>query len=103
MGSLNAERVKRRMNGFGIIVARGAGGRRVAVAITGIIERNRAALAAEMRELRVPHAFVGADAVEEDDRRRIAAPSLNISDAPPRGRYARHWLHHGVAQRHIAS
>ena len=43
---------------------------RVAVAVAWIIERDGAAVRAEMVELRAPHGFVGADSVEEDDRRR---------------------------------
>ena len=78
--AVDAELVHRRQDRRGIIVAGRAFGRGVAVAVAGIVERDRAARPAEMVELRPPHGFVGADAVEEDDRRRVAAARFLVAD-----------------------
>src|SRR5260221_10950868 len=79
MGLGNSERIDPGQDRRGIIVAGGASWRGVAVAVARIIERDRAARAAEMIELRVPHGFVRADALEEHDRRRRASAAFHIA------------------------
>ncbi len=76
----DSERVHRRQDRGGIIVTRRALARRVAIAIARIIEGDRAAGLAEMVELRMPHRFVRADAVEEDDRSGFAAAGFEIAE-----------------------
>ena len=70
VGALDLQRVHRGEDGGGEIVVVGLAVRRIAFAIARIIEGDGVARAAEMIELRPPHRFVRADAVEEDDRRR---------------------------------
>src|SRR5437763_1053270 len=82
---LDAEFAHGREDRRRIIVAARAVGRRIAVAIAGIVERDSAPAAAEMLELRPPHRFVRSDAVEEDDRDRAAAPGLVIAERDSEG------------------
>ena len=76
------QRVHRREDRFGIVVAAGAFARRVAVAITGIVERKGTPRLAEILELRMPHALVRADAVQKHEWRCITATGLVIADHP---------------------
>ena len=80
MRAINAKRLHRRQDGGGIIVAGRAFGRRLALAIAGIVERDRAPLVREMLELRMPDGAVRADAVEEDDRHALAVAGFVIAD-----------------------
>src|SRR5579884_4562741 len=63
-----------------IIVAGGAFGRWVAVAVAGIVECDRAPFAAEMLELRMPHRLVGTDSMKEDNRGCVAGASFHKAD-----------------------
>ena len=67
-----------------IIVARGVVAE-LALAIAGIVERERSARPPEMLELRFPHRFVGADSVEENQGRPIAAADFDGADLSERG------------------
>src|SRR5512139_1426345 len=84
MGAFDSQRVHGREYRRGEIVSRRAIDE-IAFAVPRIIEGNGTTGCAEMIELRPPDALVGTDAVQEQDRRFAVAPSLNISDAPPRG------------------
>ena len=67
----------------GIIVARRVLGDRVAVAIAGIVERDRPPLVPEMDQLAEPNRAVRPDPVEEDDRGLHALAGFIVADRLP--------------------
>ena len=83
VGLGDAQRRHRRHDRRGIIVAGGAFTRRIAVAITGIVESDRAPFFAKAGELRMPHRLVRADAVQEDDRGLSPLPASSYPSAIP--------------------
>src|SRR5215467_1337497 len=93
MRPLNAKLRHRGENHGPIIVARCALWRRVALPITRIIERDGPPVGLEVIELGPPNGFVGADTMEEHDRRRIANARILIADRNAgRGHHPGHWL-----------
>ena len=101
MGAVDLQCVHGRENRCGEIITRRAVDK-LAFAIARIIECNGSPCHPEVIELGLPDALVGAYAMQEQDRRFAAAAFLKISDAPPRGRNARHRGTMGVPRRTFA-
>jgi hypothetical protein len=96
VGAVDPERLHRRQERRGVIVARRLLGRGVAVAVAGIVERDRAARLAKMVELWPPDGLVGTDSVEEDEGSRLAAADLLVTDVVAvAGAHFRHASHLG--------
>src|SRR4051812_22836428 len=76
----DSELVHCRQDGRRIIVAAGPCWRRIAVPVAWIVEGDCPPGPPEMRKLRSPHRFVGADPVEEDDRGSVAAACFFVAD-----------------------
>ena len=84
VGAVDAERIERRKRGGGEVVA-GRIRSRCAFAIARIVDRDGAPTLAEVVQLRMPHALVRSDPVQEQDRCRVARAGFRDADHPGAG------------------